>query len=406
MKQVAILTDFIGYDPGYSLCGVVANQCKMLKSLGYSPVLFVREGFDRSQAASYGVSIIPLEPGKTGSNTVEIGPETDGEINSLYRQMMAHLPKFEVIITHDLIYQPNLFKWQVAARRVAKAHPHLKWLHWVHSATPIDLARRAGPYRGEISGKFPNSRIVAFHAEEINRKASAFGYERDEAVIIPNPIDFIEDYHPLAREVISRANLWDCDAIAVYPCRLDRGKQPHIVIEIMDQLAGMGLKAKTVIVDFHSTGGDKAAYREQMKGPNVFFTSEVEPYAMPHKAVMDLIEFADVFIHPSMSETDGLVMLEAAWKRCGLVLNFDLPRFREFEQYATMGKFSSNVDINTGMGGETRTEYGNRGEYMKHLAGAVLYQLQNNPVLTMRVKVRKERNLETIGRRLWAAIEG
>jgi glycosyltransferase involved in cell wall biosynthesis len=405
MKRVAILTDFTGYDPGYSLCGVVVNQCKILKRLGYSPTLFVRREFDIEQAGHYGVNIQPLDPGQTGSNTVEIGPETEGEISNLYRQMAQHLPKFEVILSHDLIFQPNLFKYQVAARRLAKELTQLKWLHWVHSGTSMNITRRAGPYRGEISGKFPNSRIVAFHAEEVSRKASAYGYERDEVVITPNPIDFTEDYHPLAKEVISRARLWDLDAIIIYPCRLDRGKQPHIVIEIVDKLIEMGVRAKAVIVDFHSTGGDKAAYRETMRGPNVFFTSEIEPYAMPHKAVMDLIEFADVLVHPSMSETDSLVTLEAAWKRCGLVLNYDLPRFREFEAYATMGKFSSNVDVATGLAGETRTQYGSRGEYMKGLAGAVLYQLQNNPVLAMRIKVRKERNLEAVGRRLWAAIE-
>jgi len=206
------------------------------------------------------------------------------------------------------------------------------------------------------------------------------------------------------------------DVIAVYPCRLDRGKQPHVVAEIFEQLRAMDYDARVVVCDFHSTDGDKVKYRDEMMqqyADFVHFTSQLDgetggirhSYLIPHRVVMELLELGDVLVHPSVSEADSLVLAEAMWKRCGLVLNFDLPRFREFDGQAVFGKFSSYIDVNTGMPGGTQTSYGNRAEYMRALAGAVAYQMTNNPTLALHARMRKERSLYGAWRPLWAAIE-
>ena len=70
MKRVAILTDFTGFDEGYSLCRVVANQCKMLAARGYRPVLFVRQGFNRMDVGRYKAEIIELDLGPNQNNKV------------------------------------------------------------------------------------------------------------------------------------------------------------------------------------------------------------------------------------------------------------------------------------------------------------------------------------------------
>ena len=106
-----------------------------------------------------------------------------------------------------------------------------------------------------------------------------------------------------------------------------------------------------------------------------------------------------------MSEADSLILMEAMWKRCGLVLNFDLPRFREFDGQAIFGKFSSYIDVNTGMPGGTQTNYNDRAEYMKSIAGAIAYQMRNNPQLALHVKMRQERSLSGAWIPLWEAIE-
>jgi glycosyltransferase involved in cell wall biosynthesis len=406
-NRVAILTDFIGHDPAYSLCSVVHNQIKMLQYGGHYPRLITRGGVFHEYGA---VEEWGLDPGEIGQNVVNVTPDSEREVDYLCDQMRLALEGIDVVITHDLIYQPNQWKYHVAARRIAK-DSDMRWLHFVHSATNMGVAQKTGRFRGELEGKFPNSRLAVFHAEEMSRKGSAFGYEVDEIIIVPNAIDLTEDFDPVAREICE--GMHTSDVIAVYPCRLDRGKQPHIVIEIFGELVAMGYEARVIIVDFHSTDGDKAVYREEMKAladrlaVDVQFASDYQEYHISHKAVMDLFEYGDILVHPSMSESDPLILPEAMWKRCGMVLNFDLPVFRQHDGSALFYKFSSRIDVNTGLPGDTTTSYTDRGAYMRQAAAGIAYIMENNPVLRSHARVRKNRSLEAVWKNhLWPAVEG
>jgi glycosyltransferase involved in cell wall biosynthesis len=396
--RTAILTDFVSHDPAYSLCGVVANQVKMLE--GEDLTVFVRKGWNLEDCSPYGPRVVMLDPGKTGSNTVEVTPRSEEEITQLETQFIAHLAGIDVVLTHDLIYQANMWKYHVAARRYAAKHPKLRWLHWVHSSTDLGVARQTGVYQRELQGRFPNSQIVAMHEEEINRKGGMFGYERDQVVVIPNPLDTMEDYHPLTRRILGD-KAWAADIIMVYPARLDRGKQVEVVGEIAEQLNLLGWSTLVIVVDFHSTAGDKATYRKELKdrfGAFMRFTSEVEgaSYHVQHKVVMDLMDYADVFIHPSRSESDPLTVPEAAWKRNLLMLNFDLPVFRQWDGRALFGKFSSNIDALSGLPGSTDTTYKDRAGYMRSRAQAIAYMVQQTPVLKNHRVVRQTRSLEAV----------
>ena len=179
--RTAILTDFISHDPAYSLCSVVANQAKMLA--GEDLTLYVRKGFDPTEASKVygrgrvgtlgGVGV--FDPGETGSNVVNVTPDSEAEIASLEAQFEEHLADKDVVLTHDLIYQPNMWKYHVAARRFAPKHPNVRWLHWVHSSTDLGTAVQTGRFASELRGRFPNSHLVAMHEEEINRKGGMFG---------------------------------------------------------------------------------------------------------------------------------------------------------------------------------------------------------------------------------------
>jgi len=366
-------------------------------------MLFVRQDFNLEDSKHYQAEIVPVNLGNNFSNKIVIDGSTESQIKQTEAIFLKKFQGLDVILTHDLLYQPNFFIGNIAAKRIAQKL-NVKFLHWIHSST--NLAKQAGQFNRELKAKFPNSKLVCFHAEEIECKRKQYGFERDEVVILPSPIDFTEDYSQTAKHIIDKADLWSQDIVIVYPCRLDRGKQPHIVIEIADHLNQLGYKTKAVIVDFHSTGGDKVKYRNEMKSDNVFFVSDLYPYSISHKAVMELMEFSDVFIHPSRSEADGLILFEAAWKRCGLVLNFDLPRFREFEQYSRQYKFSSNIDLLNGETGNTETNYKNRNQYFEDIAKSIIYDLEHNPVLAMRRKVKKERSLVNCKRQLEIAIAG
>jgi len=402
------------------------NQVKMLVRGGYEPLMLVRKGWPKYSSQFYeGARFAILDPGKIGSNVVKVTPESETEILSLETQLKESLPETDIVLTHDLIYQPNMWKYHIAARRVAKNRPGLKWLHWVHSATDMGVTDRVGRFRGELQGKFPHSQIVAMHPEEVMRKAAMFGYEMDETVLIPNPVDFLEDFDPAAKMVVEKCNLMRADIIAIYPCRLDRGKQPHIIMEIFAELRGMGFNAWAIFADFHSndqkTSKEKSNYRDEIKrnaekkNAQVFFTSDLAgkaangtpyEYLIPHKAVMDLMTLADFLIHPSRSECDPLIVPEAAWAKCGLLLNWDLPLFRQYQGRALFGRFSSGIDVMSGMPGETKTRHSDWKAHMHQLASCIAYQMINNPILALHSEMRKSRSLEGAWPALEAAIEG
>jgi len=416
--RTAILTDFISHDPAYSLCSVVANQIKMLGDQDLT--LFVRKGFDPADAAkAYGQyrqgapgGIVVLDPGETGSNVVKVTPDSEAEIVHLLEQFEQHLAGIDVVLTHDLIYQANMWKYHVAARRFAAKHPKVRWLHWVHSATDLGTAKATGRYAQELRGRMPGSWLVAMHEEEINRKGGMFGYERDQIVVIPNPLDIMEDYHPLTREILGD-KAYAADILIVYPARLDRGKQVEVIGEIGAALNTIGWATLVLVCDFHSTAGDKATYRDSLKATYGGFMSFVSDcsretsYRVPHKVIMDLFDYADVFIHPSKSESDPLIVPEAAWRRNALMLNFDLPVFRQWDGRALFGKFSSNIDVTSGQPGETNTDYADRAAYMTGLARAIAYTVQQNPILANHRLVRQTRSLEAVrAKALLPAIEG
>jgi glycosyltransferase involved in cell wall biosynthesis len=400
--KAAILTDFVSHDDAYSLCNVVANQVKMLTRNGHECKVLVRKGFPEEQQYE-GAETVVLDHGETGSNEVKVTDRSASEIDALERQLGEALLDCSVVLTHDLIYQANLWKANVAARRVGKNIPSLRWLHWVHSSTNLKTAEKAGRFRKELEEPFPNSKLVAMHVEEVMRKGHLYGYERNQIVLVPNPLDVMAHYHPVAKYVLA-GDWWKADAIAVFPARLDRGKQPHIILEVFSELRQLGWDARVVIVDFHSTGGDKASYRNEMiqqHGDFVTFTSTLEgnEYHIPHRAVMDLFDYADVFIHPSRSECDPLTVPEAAWKRNLLVLNYDLPVFRLWDGGALHYKWSSNIDVNTGLPGETNTAYGNWRRYCADTAAAIAHMLQNDMPLANHRRVRQERSLEAVAAR-------
>jgi len=395
--KVAILTDFISHDPAYSLCGVVLNQVKMLTD--HEVTVFVRKGWS-GEHPYRGVETRVIDPGKTGSNVVEIDENSDQEIQALALQLAEHLRDTDVVLTHDLIYQANMWKYHVACRLVAELHPDIRWIHWVHSSTNLDTVSQTGKYVTALSGQFPNSQLVAMHNEEINRKGTLYGYERDEIVVIPNPLDVMEDYDPISKKILGR-NTWKADIVIAYPARLDRGKQVEIIGEIGRELNEQGWETWVILVDFHSTAGDKVDYKNELRhkfGDFMIFTSDIEgcEYHVPHKVVMDLFDYADVFIHPSKSESDPLTVPEAMWKRNLLVLNFDLPVFRQYDGRALMGKFSSNIDVHSGMPGSTDTNYSNRRQYMREMANSIAYMVQQDMVVLNHRQVRQTRSLEAV----------
>ena len=428
-KKILIFTQFSTADEAYSLNRVVQDQIQMFVTNGYKVVVTVAEGFTpvgwyaHKDVELRGMSTVPCH------NEVKKDPTFDADVDALTDDIKSITEDVDFVVSHDLIYQPSALKHNIACRRVAKDRSQLKWAHWIHSATsPYTLARLRGIFTDEyaniISQPFPNSYYVFFNHYSIPRVAENFKVPQDVVKIIHHPSDVYKLLRIKDKAIIrlsEKKKLLDADAVAIYPVRLDRGKQVQMVIKTMAMLKEMSLSVRVIVVDFHSTGGDKVTYRDELKGmavdwglnaQEITFTSEFDPewnIQMNHESVCELFALSNVFIQPSVSESYSLTTQEfIIISRGVLVLNQDFPPFRDiFGPEAIFRKYSSNIDVMSGLDGNTTTEYGpgdatkderKHYEKMYHMetAGMIANQLRHNQGYSRWIKIKRERNLQYI----------
>jgi hypothetical protein len=410
-KRVAIFTTFSSADAAYSLNRVVQDQIKMLVFNGYRPLVLVAEGFTPKEAyALPGVSLFHL-PTVTVSNDGQLPPTWGEEVQAMRAALKEALKDTDVVITHDIISQPAALIHNLAARIVVQDFPHMRWLHWVHSVFSSNMPSNIMEASKKGRERFPNSYLVYPNSWDIPRLARNFAYEETQIKHCPHPTDVEEFYsmHEVSRRFVRYYDVLSADAVLVYPCRLDRGKQPHLLVELAGALKRLGKSVRAIIMDFHSTGGDKVDYRNGMKEQmrelgltdrEMIFFSEFDKryeYEAPQQVVKDLMMVSNVFLMPSRSETYSLVTQEAIL--CGnfVLLNQDFPPFRSiFGDLPKYYQFSSNVNLN-GYDGSTNTQYNEGAErYFDDIARYIGYILTHDRSIALRTQIRQTRNLKAV----------
>lgn len=425
-KRVAIFTNFNSADPAYSLNRVVQDQIKMLLHNGYEDItVIVADSFQPVEMYNHvKLAFIPNVP---CHNEVQKDETFDDDVDLIYTQLKNVLEGVDVVLTHDIVYQPAALKHNMAARKYAKENTKIKWLHWIHSATsPVKLDSLLGIFEDKyldlIRQEFPNSYYIFFNHYSIPRIAQNFGVDQEIVKIVHHPIDLCGFFgvDQKVANFVDEKQLLKADAVCIYPCRLDRGKQVEMAIKTMACMKKFDISVRMIVVDFHSTGGDKVVYRDELKeigidwGLNpmeLSFTSEFDSEwatQVPHTIVKDLMMFSNILIMPSVSESYSLVAQEAAALGLVLVLNFDFPPFRDiFGPNAIYRKYSGGIDIMNGMDGWTGTQYGpadaSPGERKHHeksyhteTAGMIASKLLNYDNLAMKRKIFQERNLDYV----------
>lgn len=405
-QKVYILTNFSQYLKSYSPIIVVSEQVKMLTRNGYQPVLITTEGWSPPEGSVfYGVATEHLYP-SGGHDQVDDIFEQD--IVDIYSRLNEIIPDGSVVITHDLIFLPDYVKHNIAARRLAEKKPAIRWLHWVHSATsPNTLIQERSiygeQYKELLLSKFPNSIICYPNAQDIPRVAGNFSFEEDEVVEVPHSTDPTEGMSRLVQRVYDE-KLQEAEVLCIAPMRLDRGKNPGMIVRLMKGCKDAGLTSHLVFCDFQSTGDDKVVLRNETNDlakdlgveDRVTFLSEFDGEAtleVDHQVVLDLFTLSNVFVLPSRSETYSLVAQEAMLKGNFCILNQDFPAFRQiYGKNAIYRQFDgAEVDF-SGRDGKITTDHSDIGAYFRDMAVALKYYLENDKVLKAKTWVRTKRN--------------
>lgn len=423
--SVAILTSFYDYDCGYSLINCVEDQLRMFVENDYKIKLLVDKAF-RNPGGYWAHPNITYGflPPVQRSNEGQLNDNWKAETEALYQALKTELEGYKVVLSHDLVLQPAELIYNYAARRLAEERSDLRWLNWCHSPTQPHLSCNIPEISSMIDKKFPNSFICYPNDWDRKRVAMNHNLELDEVKCVHHPSDFVslicgddDDMSEkglkslkLTKDLVKEFDILNADVISVYPCRLDRGKQPEFNIKTMAEIKKTGRSVRMVLFDFHSTGGDKITYKDELQrignewgltDKELIFISKWRPetaYNVPRKFIMNMKLLSDFCMHPSNTETYSLVVQEAMMAKNFCVLNHHLPVMRDIYGSKNMlfEPFGATVDALTGENGSTSLNIHDEHLHFSNLAKKILYFLEENPVLAQWRFIRKYRSLQYV----------
>lgn len=384
-KKVALYTTFYEADSGYSLITVAETQIRMLLDHGYEPIVLVDERF-KSDKALWQPQSIDIRP---------VIPPLASPVNSIQAALSEHLAGVDVCITHDIVLLNDYRAHDLAMREYAKTRDDLLWLHFLHSCPS---GQREAPPGYLI---YPN-------ASDKPRVCQVYGLSGQEHRVVPcraaHSIDPLSvwNYDPLTRSLIGKFNLLDAEVSAVYPVRLDKGKQPEKIIRLLAGVKRAGYAVKLLVIDWQSTGAHFQRYIDELielawmleVGNDVAFTGRLDDrcsQGVPRHVVTELMDLSTIYVHPSRVETYSLVVHEAMLRGKLVCLNHDFAPMRElFGESALYFDFGSDRF-------ERRYEPDEQ-SFWDDEAKRLIAELRQNRALMAQTKARREWNQEAMFR--------
>ena len=345
--KIAILTNFQDWNPGYSLTGIVKDQCIMLKKFGHEVHVFTCESYN----PSYG------EPEATIHSVIPFGHLIDyttikdlSADHTLLAEATADVIEKEFseigidfAFTHDLIFTGWNLPYALSIKKVTRRIPELCWLHWIHSVP-------SGNRDWWKIGDYGPQHRIAFPNKTDKRKVAEQFQGLEEAVRVVPHIKDLRTWYDFSEETIAflkdYPKVMQSDFVQIYPASTDRlsAKRVDIVLQIFSQLKARGFSVCLVIANQWATGKarreDIKVYDEYAKalhlelGDEFIFTSEwkgKEDYTtgIPHRMLRELQLCSNLFIFPTREESFGLVGPEAALGGAFMVLNKNLMMMSE-----------------------------------------------------------------------------
>lgn len=372
--KIAILTNFMDFNPGYSLTGIVIDHYNILKKYGHDVRLVVNERYNPAKnpdlVAYKGLKFMHLVDYKQDSLNDDHAKDIP-ETVEMMRQALTWPDgsTADFALTHDLAFQGWFLPYLYAIRDFNKDFPALKWMHWVHS---VPTGHR--PY-WQVIGK--NHKLIYPNMTDALKCAEEFHGVLDDVRVIHHIKDIrvFGNFCNLTCRMIDAYDLLEADIMQTYPMSSDRFEAKGLdhVIKIFENMKNMGKSVRLVICN---QWGNVDRYRQQciniqkksiLNEKELIFTSQFDQYkdpnegdklkgkwelGVPARVIKELQTISNLFIFPTKEESFGLVLPEAALMGGQLlVLNESLMMMREISGLNALffgfGSFSINHEIKT-----------------------------------------------------------
>jgi glycosyltransferase involved in cell wall biosynthesis len=351
MGKVAILAVLANLEPRYSVAGVTWASIRLLSRMGHEVVLVTTSDYASFRKFPPGVEVRTYDRFNGDLDEGFDRSAFDAYVRTTSQRLASALEDCPVCLTQDVVFLRSWVAVNCAMRQAAESLPAMRWLHWIHSAPSDRPEELAYPFSACFAD-MPRSLFICVNHTDAPALAAMYDVPVDRVRTVHNYVD-PETFlclHPLAAEFYTRYRLYEADTVCVYPTRLVKAKQIDKVVKLMSHLKRLGRSVRLFVCDSYANAErEQALARDLQEQARSLGLSEDEcvvtslvqsrwaaqvghkiEFGVPNQVVGELMQLADLFVLPSLSEACSMIMLEAGLTKNLTVLNRDLETTSEF----------------------------------------------------------------------------
>jgi len=345
--KIALLSHFSRMADSYSPARAAKRMIKILQDHGHTVVFFTQE-CSKLTKDDIGCEVRNVVPSFKRKKMV-INEEKKKEFIKVLQDHLTN--DFQVAITFDLFLQDTI----TYSEAIREAGVPIKYLHFARSgiAHPMEFS-------------MDNAKFIYLNKTDIGRFAKSIKVSSDECRTVYNEKDIIPlaNLDPVTEMIIKKYKLWEKDIIMTYPVCSTRlaAKGLSDIINVFAELKKLGKKVSLIVPNSNGRRRVDDLKREienaRLKGLNTeegdfIFTSLLadDTYKIEsevsNRVCYELMSIGNLFIAASRAEVGPNTILEAAMSKNLLVINSDLPLFREFcdKEAVIEYPFTSNYSL-------------------------------------------------------------
>lgn len=411
MSKIAILTNMMEFNPGYSLTGIIKDQVLMLSRHGHTVHLYVNDQYHGEDFPGEVVleKKIPFGHLVDFKSAKELTPELELISNNMAVMLEKEMTQFKYVFTHDFVFTGWFYPYGLGIQKASKKLPDVRWFHWVHSV-PTAMSDW---WDVRLYGK--THKIVFPNETDRLRVAEQFRGKIKDVRVIPHIkdmrswFDFCDDTCEFIDDFPA---VMQADVVQIYPASTDRltPKGVKTVIKIFSRIKKRGFSVCLVIANQWATGRQrKEDVQKFMRivqrngldlNKEVIFTSEwKEEFAtgIPKIVLRELFQLSNLFIFPTREESFGLVSLEAALAGgVLLVLNKSLQMQLEVNGftglYFDFGSFHQNFEME------------DEDMYLNEISAIILGRIKQNESINSKTFMRQRYNYDSLYRQYYEPV--
>jgi glycosyltransferase involved in cell wall biosynthesis len=415
MSKIAILTNMMDFDPGYSLTGIIQDQVRMLKRYGHDVHLYVNSQFNQKYLDYFknitvhqSIPFAHLTDYQSFKDMTEYHKKT---VDDFCEILVKDLADCEIVYTHDFIFTGWFLPYGMGCIKASRNLPNTRWMHWAHSVPTGMRDWWNAPGFGK------QHKIIFPNPSDRIRVAEQFRGTIENVRIIPHIKDLRTwmDFHKdTCRLIDMMPSIMSAKIMQVLPAGSDRlsAKGVAQVIKIFGHIKEQGNTVCLLMANQWATGRVRKEclepYETLAKSVGLVpkkdfaFTSDMHDdwaNGMPKHMVRELFQCSNLFIFPTREESFGLVVPEAALSGGVLpVLNESLKSqvaiSGNHALYFRFGSFTDPININDEAG------------YYRDVAHIVLGRMLQDESIMLKTFFKNSNNMDELYTKYYAPIMG